>query len=264
MKNKKCSLALGGGSFRWFIHIWVLKYLEEKNIEIVELAGASMWAIVASLIAVWKNSDDITKIAKSINFVRLIDVDLSFWFIKWKKVLKKLEELFWEIRIEDLKIPLKIVATNVETGGRKIFTEWRIADALRASLSLPWIFIPYKIWDSYYIDGWVVNNLPVDVLKWENIIWVSALKNMKWPLTSKTKILGFEMKASFFKFNSQIMRRMILYMMKQNETRSIKYKKNAIIIRPNFWDLDFQDYNKVDEFVELGYEAAKKKLRNNG
>jgi NTE family protein len=233
-------------------------------VEFVELVGTSMGAIVASLIAIWKNSDDIIKLAKSINFLKLVDIDLSFWLLKWKKVLKKLEEIFWDIKIEDLKISLKIIATNIETGKRKIFTKWKIVDALRASLSLPWVFVPYKIWDSYYVDWGVVNNLPVDVLKWENIIWVSALKNIKLPIVSKKKFLNFELKAWFFKFNYQVMHRMILYMMKQNEARSIRYKKGVIIIRPDFWDLDFYDFHEVDKFVEIGYKEARKRLENSG
>jgi predicted acylesterase/phospholipase RssA len=261
MIQKKYSLALGWWASRWFAHIWVFKYLEEKNIQIEELSWTSMWAIIASLIAIWKNSSEILEIAKSINFLKLIDLDLSFWVLKWKKILKKLEDIFWTTKIEDLKIPLKIVATNIETGERKVFTKWKISEALRASLSLPWVFIPYKIWKFCYVDGWIVNNLPVDVLNWKNIIWVSALKNIKWPLIFKKDFLGFKININFFKYNYQVLHRVILFMMSQNEDKSIKSLNwKWIIIKPKFWDLDYYDYDKIDEFVELGYKEAKIKL----
>jgi NTE family protein len=157
---------------------------------------------------------------------------------------------------------LKIVATNIETGKRKVFTKWKISKALRASLSLPWAFVPYKIWNFYYVDWWVVNNLPIDVLKGKNIIWVSALKNIKWPLIFKKKFLWFEINTNFFEYNYQILHRTILLMMKQNEDKSImNLKWKWVTIRPEFWDLDYYDYSKLAEFIEIGYKEAKKKLR---
>jgi hypothetical protein len=128
-------------------------------------------------------------------------------------------------------------------------------------LSLPWVFIPYKIWKFHYIDWWVVNNLPVDILEWKVIVWVSALKNITWPLVSKKKIFGFEINANFFEYNYQVLHRAILFMMKQNEDKSIKdLKWKWIIIKPNFWDLDYYDYKKIDKFVNIWYKEAKKKL----
>lgn len=262
MKKKKYSLALGWWASRGFIHIWVLKYLEEKEVEIVEISGTSMWAIIAALHANWTNSEEIAELAKSIDYKKLIDLDLSFWLVKWKKVLKKLEEIFWDKEIENSKIPLKIIATNIETGKREVFTHWKIIEALRASISLPGIFVPQKIWESYFMDGWVVNNLPTDVLDWKHIIWVSALKDIKWPLKFRKKILGFEVNAGFFDYNYQVLHRAILLMMKQNENKSIKDMKwKWIIIRPDFWNLDYQHYDKIDEFVEIWYKEAEKKLK---
>jgi predicted acylesterase/phospholipase RssA len=263
MQAKKYSIALGWWASRWFVHIWVLKYLEEKNIEIVELSGTSMWAIIASLIAIWKNSNEIIEIAKSINFLKLIDFDLSFWVLKWKKVLKKLEEIFWEIKIEETKIRLKIVATSIETWKKEVFTSWKLTEALRASISLPWIFIPHKYREKYFVDWWIIDNLPIDVLEWENIIWISALKNIgEQALVFKKKFLGFEINTNFFEYNYQILHRAILLMMRQNEEKSIKSTKwKRIIIQPNFWELDYYNFDKLDKFVELGYNEAKKKLK---
>lgn len=260
--KKKYSLAFWWWASRGFAHIWVLKYLEEEKIEIIELSWTSMWAIVASLMAIWKTSDDIINIAKSINFKKLVDLDFSYWLIKWKKIYKKLEEIFKDIKIEDLDIPLKIIATDIETWKEKVFSSWRIVDAIRASISLPWIIVPYKLEDSYYVDWWVVNNLPVNVLDWENIIWVSALKTIEWPLILKKKFLCFEFKAWFFDYNYQVLHRSILLMMRQNEEKAIKNtRKKWIIIRPDFWDLDYQHFNKIEEFINIWYEEAKKELK---
>lgn len=256
---KHYSLALWWWASRWFAHIWVLKYLEEKGIKIDELAWTSMWAIITSLTAIWKNWNEILEIFKQINYIKLLDLNLWYGGIAGKKLLKKFEEVFENIKIEDTKIPLKIIATNIETGERKIFENWKIIEALRASVSLPWIFSPHKIWEEYFVDGGVVNNLPVDVLKWENIIWVSALKNLQRKLKTKRKIAWINMNITRLEYHYEVLHKAILFMMKQNEDKSIENLdwKNAIIIRPNFWKLDYYSFDKIDEFVELGYLEAK-------
>lgn len=261
MRKKGYSIAFWWWAARWFVHIWFLKYLEENKANIVEVSWTSMGAIVAALVAMWKKPDEIIKIAKWIDYSKLIDIDLSYWLIKWKKVYKILEGIFWNMKIEDLEIPLKIIAANIETGETKIFESWYIKDAIRASISLAWIFVPYKIEDKLYVDWWIVNNLPVDVLKWKRIIWISALKDIKWPLKFKKQFLGFEVKSWFFNYNYQVLHRVILYMMKQNEIVSVKnLKRKAIIIRPDFWKLDFYDFDSIDDFIEIWYNESKKNL----
>lgn len=259
--KKQYSLALWWWAARWFVHIWVLKYLEENDIEIKELSGTSMWAIVAAMKACSKTTDEMIEVAKSISFIKLIDPDLSFWLLKWYKVLKKLEEIFWDKKIEDLKIPLKVMATNLETWESTAFETWSLAKAVRASLSLPWVFMPYKIGEYSYVDGWVTNNLPVSVLSWEHILWVSALKEITWPIETKTKFLGIEFNKWFFDYSYRVGHRTLLFMMKQNENRSIeKAWKNVKILTPDFWELDYYSFDKIDEFVELWYKLAKEQL----
>lgn len=258
--QKKYSIALWGWAARWLVHIWVLRYFEQNNLELKQISWTSMWAIVWALFADWNTTQQIEKFAKELSVIKLIDFWASFWVMKWVKVLKKLEELFWDKLIEDLKIPLKIIATDIETWDKKIFESWKIIYALRASISLPWVFIPYEIWEKSYIDWWITNNLPVDVLSWENIVWVSALKQNFWRLDKKRKFLWFYKNKSFFRYNYEVLHRTVLLMMKQNEEKSIKNCDNSIIIKPNFWKLDYYSFDKVDEFIKLWLESAQKNL----
>jgi len=255
---KKISLALWGWAARGLIHIWVLKYLEEKNIEISEVSGTSMWAIIASMIAIWMNSKKIKDFAKSINILSLADFDLKSGLLKWKKVENKLKEVFGNKKIEETKIPLKIIATNIEKAESKVFDSWKIVDAVRASISLPWIFVPKKIdWESY-VDGWIMMNLPIEVLDWKEILAVSALKITTWKIEKEKKFLGIKLKTWFWQNNYEIIKRSVILMMKVNEDRSFQTPwKSISLIRPNFWDLDIMHFSKVDEFEKIGYEAVK-------
>ena len=113
--KKKYSLALWGGAARWLSHIWVIKYIEENNIKISEIAWTSMWAIIWAFIALWKTSNEIFEIVKNLNFLKLVDLDLKNGVVSWQKIYKKLEDIFWNELIENTKIPLKIISTNIDT-----------------------------------------------------------------------------------------------------------------------------------------------------
>ena len=255
---KNYSLALWGWAARWLAHIWVIKYLEEQKTEINEVSGTSMWAIVAAMLAIWKTSSEMQDFANELNLLKLVDPEFKTGLLKWKKIKKKLEEIFWKTNIEDTKIPLRIVATNIEQAKSRVFDKWSIIAALRASISLPWIFTPQKIQWEDYVDWGIMMNLPIEVLDGEDIIAVSALKINTWEIRETKKIIWFNFKSWFFKNNYEIIKRSVIAMMKVNEDNSLKTPwKNIQLLRPDFWKLDIIDFNKVDEFVEIGYSQAK-------
>lgn len=257
--QKKYSLALWWWAAIWFAHIWVIKYIEERNIEINEVSWTSMWSIIASFYALWKTSKEMQEFAKSINFLKLIDLDFKQWLLKWKKICIKLQEIFWEMEIQDLPIKLKIVATNIETWEKIIFEKWNIIDAIRASISIPSIFIPHKIWKFYFIDGWILNNLPIEILDWNDVIAVSAIKKIKWPLKTTKKVFWFDINTWFFNLNFQILQRSLLLMMKQNEQKSLNTpNKSIIFISPDYWNIEPYNFNRLDELIIIGYDGIKK------
>ena len=256
--KKKYSLALWWWAALWILHIWVIKYLEENDIKIKEISWTSMWALVASFYAIWKTSKYMRKFAKDVEYIKLLDFDLKNWLLKWNKIYKKLEEVFWDKKIEDLDIKLKIIATDIENGKKKVFTKWKIVDAVRASISLPWIFIPHEIKWKNYVDGWILNNLPIDDLEWKNIIAVSSIKSVTWLLKRKRKILWFNLNIWFFNMNFQILQRSLLLMMKGNEDASIANKKGDIIlVRPDTNWFEFHSFNKVDGLINIWYNEIK-------
>jgi len=241
------------------VHIWVYKHLLEHEVEIKELAWTSMWAIVAAMIAIKMSPDDIIKYFKNINYLKLVDLNLIFWILSGKKVRKELKKVFKDKRIEDLDIPLTIVATNIETWESEYFKSWKIVDALRASLSLPSIFTPHKINENHFIDWWITSNLPIEAIKSKHkIIAVSALRKTS-PLNTHFTFWRFKFVRNFFEINYQILHRTLLLLLENNEKASIEDNPKAIIIKPDFTDiLDYYSFLKLDEFVELGYEETKK------
>jgi len=258
---KKISLALGWWAARGLVHIGVYKYLEENDIKIIEISGTSMWAIVWAMIAIWKSSKEIIDFAKEINFLKLADFDLKSGLLKWNKIEKKLREVFGSIKIEDTKIPLKIIATNIEKAESKVFDSWDIVEAIRASISLPGIFVPKEInWESY-VDWWIMMNLPIEILSWKEVLAISALKINTWKIVKQKKYLWIKFKTGFWKNNYETIKRSVILMMKVNEDNSLRTQnKNILFLRPNFWELDIMDFDKVEDFVNIGYEEIKNKF----
>lgn len=135
-----------------------------------------MGAVIGAFLAIEKTSDEMQKIAQEISYLQMIDFDLKNGFIKGEKIVNFLKKYFGNTEIQYLKIPLKIIATNLETGEKKVFSSGKIVDAVRASISLPGIFRPHEIDGKLFIDGGVVSNLPLEELSTYQKIGISALK----------------------------------------------------------------------------------------
>ncbi|MDD2516194.1 MAG: patatin-like phospholipase family protein [Candidatus Gracilibacteria bacterium] len=259
-KKLEFSLALGGGSARGIAHIGVFKFLEEKNLVPSEISGTSMGSIIGSAIAFSKTSEDLEKILKEMNYLNLVDLDLKTGLIAGKKILDFLEKMFGNVLIEEAKIPLKIVAVDLNSGEKIVFKSGRLIDAIRSSISIPGVIAPYSLNNKMFIDGGVVNNLPIEVLDSKNIIAVSVLRNIDRPISTEMKIFGINFNKNLFGTGPQIIQKTLDLMMEQNEKRSLESKKNIILIYPNFPEVDYYEFNKYKEIIEIGYLEAKKVL----
>lgn len=158
----KIGLALGSGGARGLAHIGVLKVFKEHNITIDYIAGSSMGSLIGALYA---NNNDINMIEKlAITLKRKHFLDFSvpkLGLISGEKIKELIRILSHNKNIEDLDIPLAIIATDIENGERVVFKEGPIVQAVRASISIPGIFVPERIGDKLYVDGGVVDRVPV-------------------------------------------------------------------------------------------------------
>jgi len=253
-------LALGGWAARGIAHVGVLKYLEENDLQPKEVSGTSMGSIIAAFIATGKTSTQIIEYLKNIKFITLIDPSLQSGLIKWEKIKQLFEEIFWDTYIEDTKIPLRIVATDIDSWKKKVFTTWKIVDALRASIGIPGVFDPYVIEGCRYVDGWLTENIPCSVLSTENIVAVSALRDINRNVIKKSKILGFEFD-NHFATGYAIMQKSIDILLAQNEEKSIQSsKQHVILLRPKFPKIDYYEFHRYEEIIEIWYQEAKKIL----
>lgn len=166
--GKNVALVLSSGGARGFAHIGAIKVLEREGYKITSVAGTSMGALVGGIYASgqlkefeeWVISLDVMEVLK------LTDVTISgTGFVKGKKVIDRMKEIVPARRIEELNIPYCAVATDLARGIERVFTEGSLFDAIRASISIPTVFQPFRIGMDYYVDGGLVNPIPINRVK---------------------------------------------------------------------------------------------------
>lgn len=164
-------LALSSGAAKGLSHIGVIQVLEENGIEVDLVAGSSMGAYVGSIWNSGRNGAELETIAREMEsrwaFWRLIDPVFPprRGFVRGYGVKHHLQKSIGHIHFADLIRPLHIVATNLATLERTVFSSGEVADAVHASIAVPGVCVPVTLGDETYVDGGIVDPLPVDVLR---------------------------------------------------------------------------------------------------
>lgn len=162
----KIGLALGSGGARGYAHIGVLKVLEQEKIPIDYLAGSSMGALVASLYGAGHPTEHLIRFANLFKRKYYLDFTVpKMGFIAGHRVEELIRVLAKKKRVEELDPPVRIVAADLLKGERVILQEGDVAEAVRASIAIPGIFVPKNINDRLLIDGGVIDRVPVSVVK---------------------------------------------------------------------------------------------------
>ncbi len=170
MGNANC-LVLGGGAGKGWVHLGVLKALIENNIPIDAVGGTSVGAVAA---ASYLMGDTLEEVAD--NFKEIIDgasYATSIWEVTWPSVsfmsakhgTEALRNVLGERLIEDLWIPFFCVSSNLSAHSIHVHKDGFLWEAVRASASMPGIIPPMVIDGHLFMDGGLLNNLPVDIMK---------------------------------------------------------------------------------------------------
>lgn len=165
-KPAKIALVLGAGASKGFAHIGVLKVLESNKIPIHMIVGSSAGSFVGALYAYGFSAFEIQKLSFAIERNDIVDLSIpDRGFIKGEKLEGYVNTLLRNTPIEKLRIPFYAVATDIESGREVAFGSGNTGTAVRASCSIPGIFIPTVISGRMYVDGGVVSPVPVDAAK---------------------------------------------------------------------------------------------------
>lgn len=166
-KNKTVSLVLSSGGARGLAHVGVIEELERRGYNITEIAGCSAGALVGGMYAAGKLpefKDWICNLDR-IDVFSLMDFTFSSrGFIKGEKVYQALKKVVPDQAIEDLPLRFSCNAVDVNSGKEHVFAQGSLYKAIRASGSIPSVFLPAQIDKRNFIDGGVLNPVPISLL----------------------------------------------------------------------------------------------------
>lgn len=163
-REVKLGLALGGGAARGFAHLGVIQVLEEAGLTPRYLVGTSAGSLVAALYASGKSTAELTRAAESMQ-----EADITDWILpilnrgalRGEALAKYVNTQVGGLNLEQMKIPLGIVATDLGSGEPITFRRGNTGTAVRASSAIPAVFQPVRIGDREYVDGGLVAPVPV-------------------------------------------------------------------------------------------------------
>lgn len=161
----KIGVALSGGGVRGISHLGVLKALQEKGVVISKITGTSAGAIAGALFAGGISPDEILKMVLSVKYFQYIRPAMSKSGLLKIEVLQQLLEKYLPVKsFEELRVPLEINATLIKTAQPQFFSTGPLIPPILASSAIPVLFKPVKLDQNLYVDGGIVNNLPVEPL----------------------------------------------------------------------------------------------------
>ncbi len=197
---KKIGLALGSGGARGLAHIIILQAFEELGVKPAIISGSSIGALFGAAYCAGLSSKDIkenldeilhTEHAKDWNIYQNRDylkmlqfVDLGLrkgGIIKGDKFLSYYKQALKISTFEELKIPLKVVATNYYTREQSVFDSGELFAPIKASYSVPGLFSPMKINSNFYVDGGMVNPVPYDII--DHLVDITVAVDILAPAT---------------------------------------------------------------------------------
>ncbi len=263
-------LALGGGGARGLAHIGVLKVFARENIPVDAIAGTSMGGIIGSAFAAGVPIEQIEstamRVRKRRERIKLVDFELiGRGLLKGTRVYRFLASMLGEeMSFTDLRIPLALVAVEINTGTEVVLREGKLVEAIRATMSVPGVFEPVKRGEQLLVDGGVLNNVPVDVARDMGarvVIAVDVLPHFPQDRSVPIPKMRFPRKSLMPQSVQELMYSYMIMISELTERRARACPPD-VIIRPSL-PVDVHLFNGFDcarEIIEAGEAAAQESL----
>ena len=284
-ERPKIGLVLSGGGARGFAHIGVLKVLEENNVPIDYIVGTSMGSIIGGLYAIGLTPEEIEHGINGIAWKKVFndfayreyrvfrrkkdDFDffnihrvglnskgfrLSPGLIEGQQIELALDRLaypgFHISDYDNLRIPFRAVATNIENGDPFIIKNGNIARAMRASMSIPGVLPPITIDNTLLVDGGIANNVPINIVRDMGADIVIAV-DVSAPLAEKKDI----------KSTVDVTAQLTTILTRRIADIQLKtLKTNDVLIIPGELEISSSDFDKYPELIKAGETAATEQL----
>lgn len=239
--SNRIGLALSGGSALGIAHVGVIRALAERGVPIDCIAGTSSGAVVAACHAFGVPMEKLAETARSLNWLSMSRISFSgLGVFSHAALIAFLERFLKDAKIEDAAIPLAIVATDLESGRRTVFTKGPLMEALTASVSIPGLFVPVKIGDRLFVDGALTDNLPLD-----------ALKEL-----GATIRIGVDVNRWLSRRHPQHALDVVMRSIEIATTYHRPPAEDELIVEPHLEAFTPSDFSKTEGIIDEGYRAA--------
>ena len=276
-QQPKVGLVLSGGGAKGFAHVGVLKELEKAGVEVSYIGGTSMGAIIGGLYASGYSPSQIEKIVEHTDFMELLQdridrsdepffekehgekyavslpikdgkIGLPLGLSKGQNVLNYLTELLAPVdNITDFSkfsIPFYCVATDIETGDEVILDKGSLPLALRASAAFPSLLNPVEIDGKLLVDGGVVNNFPVDIMKHKNVDLIIGV-NVQGELLKRNELSSV----------ASLLMQIVNFQMYQESDKQVDLLN--VYLRPDIAEYSVISFDEKDKILKEGRKNAK-------
>ena len=275
--HPKLGLVLEGGGALGLAHIGVITWMEEHRIPVSYVVGTSMGGLVGGIYATGRSPAEVRELINGIDWDQVLSGVTPFRDLSFRRkqdahdfpgqlefglrdglqfpsgfntgqgvnlVLDHIALPYSEIpSFNDLPIPFACVATDLVSGKRHVFRDGSLSLAMRSTMSLPGIFTPVRSGNHLYADGFLLDNLPVDVGKEMGSEITLAIHLETAPMDPKTNLSSFG-----------VLGQSISVMSAVNELRSME--QADILVTVPLLKYTSLDYNKADAIIKAGYDAA--------
>jgi len=256
-------LVLGSGGAGGLAHIAMLGVFEDLELQPAAMAGTSIGAVVAALYAAGLSASEIQDLFRDFGgsaldpltgllkeesapgWSDLLEIDLAKGsFIDARQFIRFIAERFDQRLLEQLEIPLQIVATDYWTGEAHVFRSGDLLQAIQASMAVPGLFAPVALGEQLLIDGGASNPLPVDLLEGLDIVVAIDVTGTRDPNRDGTPGITDLLFSTF-----EIMQQSIL-------CAKLEHQRPEIHIKPELAGVRLLHFDRVDAIVEQAKPAA--------
>ncbi|MBJ9978277.1 patatin-like phospholipase family protein [Pseudomonas sp. S75] len=279
----KVGLVLSGGAARGLAHIGVLKALEEQGIRIDAIAGTSMGAVVGGLYASGYSVEELEHLALTLDWQQalsdapprrdvpfrrkqddrdfLVKQKLSFrddgslglplGVIQGQNLSLLLESKLAHTAdtrdFDKLPIPFRAVATDIANGEKVVFRRGHLPQVVRASMSIPAVFAPVELDGRLLVDGGMVDNIPLDVVRGMGVD-LAIVVDIGTPLRSRKQLATVV----------DVLNQSITLMTRRNsEEQLASLRREDILVQPSLTAFGVTDFGRAEEMIDAGYRATR-------
>ena len=247
--KEKYALALGSGGAKGFVHIGVIRALNELGIDITHIGGTSIGSLIGGMYALWGDIDKVEDVVLNYDMDKIFemfrgDVGLRNGLLKGDSFMEELSSIFGNSSFSDCKTPFIAVSVNILDCEKVYHTSGLLKEAIRASCSMPLVFKPLELNSELLVDGGIAESVPVQAVK-----TIGARKVLG--VNIQGAIVEREKKMNLANLSNRVYKTSLYHVAKKDlmmADKKLSFNLEGIPVK------DLLDNRK--EYIELGYKET--------